>query len=302
MSQHRSKRWIFAVLLAVLFPAFAFHASCVAVLGPGNWGSGMEEKVPEMLDAALKPAALRYRTEFAEARDPTIQPAPQLPHGLELPGKILNTDHDQQTGRWVIQTYEGERWIDQQHFYLWSEPEEQPRQLSLPDSMVLENPLFIHQGSQSTLVLERWNSWYLPATAKLRRYARSWFDHTLRPERALYLYDIETRTLSYFGPGHDLVVAPDRRRGAFLRSGATSSGFYSLHVWDFASTEIETVLSLRESDPGSGRSFDYVWSKDSHALRLMGPSAGFTRRNPERLDLNHLHIVGTPGLFQLNGP
>jgi len=300
MSERRPKRWIFAVLLAILFPAFAFHASCVAVLGPGNWGSGMEEKVPEIVDAASNPDALRYQAEFADIGDQTTAPIPRLPPGLELPGKVLATDHDEQTGRWVIQTYEGERWIDQQHIYLWAESEEQPRELDLPASIIFERPRFIHATSGSILVLERWHSWYIPATAKLRRYLRSWFDDTLRPERALYLYNIETDTLSYLGPGHTLTVSPDRSRGAFLRSGATASGFYSLHIWNFETDEISTALSLHESDPGSGRSFKYRWSEDSRALRLIGPSAGFARRKPERLDLNHLLIVGAPGLFQLN--
>jgi hypothetical protein len=299
MSQHRSRRWIFAVLLAILFPAFAFHASCVAVLGPGNWGSGMEEMIPEILETASSPEALRYQIEFAEGGDQTVPPTPQLPPVLDLPGKLLSTDHDQQAARWVVQTYEGQRWIDQQRFYLQSEPEAQPRELDLPDSMIFENPVFIHPNSGAMLVLEHWNSWYIPATAKLRRYARSWLDATLRPERSLYLYDIESHSLSYFGPGHDLAVAPDRRRGALLRSGATSSGFYSLHIWDFASGEINTVMSLHESDPGSGRSFHYRWSRDSRALHLTGGSAGFARRNPARVELNHLHIVGTPGLYPL---
>ncbi|MDA1315016.1 MAG: hypothetical protein O2968_16925 [Acidobacteria bacterium] len=300
MSKNRSRRWIFAVLLAILFPAFAFHASCVAVLGPGNWGSGMEEKVPEILDAESNPAALRYQAEFAEAGDQTTPPVPQLPPGLEIPGKTLSADHDRQTGQWVVQTYEGERWIDQQHFYLLSERDDLPRELNLPTSMIFENPRFIQQGSKSTLALERWNSWYISPTAKLRRYARSWFDETLRPERSLYLCDLETRAFTYFSPGHTFVVSPDATRGAFLRSGATSSGFYSLHIWDFTSGEIKTVLSLHESDPGSGRSFDYRWSADSRALHLSGSTAGFERRNAQRRDLNHVHIVGTPGLYGLN--
>ncbi len=300
MSKKRSKRWIFAVLLAILFPAFAFHASCVAVLGPGNWGAGMEEKVPEILAAESNPEALRYQAEFAEAAEPTNPPEPQLPPGLELPGKVLSADHDRRTGQWVVQTYGGERWIDEQHIYLWTGGPDQPRELDLPQSMTFENPRFIHKGPQTTLALERWNSWYISPTAKLRRYARSWFDETLRPERSLYLYDLETRALAYFSPGHTLAVSPDATRGAFLRSGATRSGFHSLHIWDFASGEIETVLSLHEADPGSGRSFDYRWSADSRALHLSGASAGFERRNVQRRDLNHFHIVGTPGLYEVN--
>lgn len=159
MSKKRSKRWIFAVLLAILFPAFVFHASCVAVLGPGNWGSGMEEKVPEILAAESNPEALRYQAEFAAAGEPTNPPEPRLPLGPDLPGKVLSAGQDRRTGRWVVQTYGGERWIDEQHFYLLSEGENRPHELNLPQSMTFENPRFIHQGSKTTLVVERWNSW-----------------------------------------------------------------------------------------------------------------------------------------------
>jgi hypothetical protein len=298
MAQPKSKRWIFAVLLVILFPAFAFHASCVAVLGPGNWGSGMEEKVPEILDAESNPDVVGYRAEFSETSpDPT---EPVVPPGATVRGRVVAADHEEQSGLWVFQSHEGERWIDQQRFTLWSEATQQLDELDLPSSMLFEQPKFIHREGKTVLVLERWQSWFMPVKAKLRRYLNSWFGETLRPERALYLYNVETRDLTYFGPGHTLVVAPNLAGGAFLRSGATASGFYSLHIWDFETDQIETILSLHESDPGSGRSFAYRWSQDSRALHLSGSSAGFERRDPQRLDLNHLYISGQAGLYEID--
>jgi hypothetical protein len=64
MRSKPTRRGLFAVLLAVLFPALAIHVSCVAVLGPGTWGSGMEEKVPELRPAASNPAVEPYAREF----------------------------------------------------------------------------------------------------------------------------------------------------------------------------------------------------------------------------------------------
>jgi hypothetical protein len=298
MGQPKSKRWIFAVLLVILFPAFAFHASCVAVLGPGNWGSGMEERVPEILDAQSNPDLAGYRVEFCE-RSP-VATEPTGPPGATVRGRVVATEYDEEGERWIIQSHEGERWIDQQRFALWSEATQQLDQLDLPPSMIFEQPKFIRREGKTVVVLEHWQSWFMPVKDKLRRYLNSWFDETLRPERALYLYDVETRALTYFGPGHTLVVTPNRSHGAFLRSGATASGFYSLHVWDFETGQIETVLSLHESDPGSGRSFEYRWSDDSRALHVTGSSAGFERRDPERLELNHVHIRSESSLYQLD--
>ena len=257
----------------------------------------MEEKAPEVLDASSNPELARYRAEFSGAAASSTDVA--VPPEAPVVGRVVATDRDEQSGLWIIQSHEGERWIDQQRFTFWSEAAGTAEELELPERMIFEQPKFIHREGRTSLVLVRWHSWFMPVRDKLRRYLNSWFDETLRPERALYIYDLETETLTYFGPGHTLVVAPNRRRGAFLRSGATSSGFYSLHVWDFDSEEIETMLSLHESDPGSGRSFAYRWSQDSRALHLSGSSAGFARRDPERVKLDHLYLPGAAGLYKL---
>ena len=300
MNSAGSKRWIFAVLLALLFPALAIHASCVAVLGPGNWGSGMEEHIPKILTDQSHPALADHRSEFSQQIPLAEQTAPATPPGVAVRGRVAATDHDESSGRWVIQSHEGAGRVAERHFYLWSETDGFLEELSLPGSIIFDQPRFIRRQGETFVVLERRNSWLMPVRDKLRRYANSWFDDTLRPERSLYLYDLETRNLSYVGPGHSLAVSPDRTHGALLRSGATASSFYSLHLWSFDSGEIETVVSLHESEPGGGRSFAYRWSRDSRALHLSGASAGFERRNPQRRTLNHLHIRGVPGLYDLN--
>ena len=300
MHKAGSKRWIFAVLLALLFPALAIHASCVAVLGPGNWGSGMEERIPEILTDHSHTALAGYRTEFSHRSPLPEKTALAVPPGVAVSGRVAATDHDESSTRWVIQSHEGESRDDNRHFYLWAEADGRLEELSLPSSVIFDQPRFIRPQGETFVVLERRNSWLIPVRDKLRRYVNSWFDDTLRPERSLYLYDLETRDLTYIGPGHSVVVSPDRTHGALLRSGATASGFYSLHIWSFETGEIETVVSLHESEPGAGRSFEYRWSQDSRALHLSGATAGFERRNPQRRILNHLHIRGVPGLYDLN--
>lgn len=300
MHQAGSKRWIFAVLLALLFPALAIHASCVAVLGPGNWGSGMEEHIPEILTEPSHASLDGYRTEFSNGSPLAEQTEPAVPPGVAVSGRVVAADHDEPSGQWVIQSQEGESRAAGRHFHLWSETDGLLEELSLPDSFIFNQPRFIRRQGETFIVLERLNSWLMPVRDKLRRYVNSWFDDTLRPERSLYLYDLETRNLSFIGPGHSLVVSPDRTHGALLRSGATASGFYSLHLWSFESGAIETVVSLHESEPGGGLSFEYRWSRDSRALHLSGATGGFERRDPQRRTLNHLHIRGVPGLYDLN--
>jgi hypothetical protein len=88
MSVKRKRSWIFAILVATVFPAIAIHTSCVAVMGPGTWGSGLEERAPEILSAASNPAVQAYSREFL--RQPEEIPRLDLPQGLDA-GSLRGT-------------------------------------------------------------------------------------------------------------------------------------------------------------------------------------------------------------------
>ncbi len=310
MPHSSNRRWIFTILLAVLFPAIAFHVSCVAALGPGSWGSGLEEKLPRIVPASSNPRALGYasqlRDQMAGADD-----KPSLPAGLTgISGEVsrsdhLTQDHMNEQGLWVIQTHDGDHWPDRQHLYLWRQASDlrpqgatQLEELDVPSDRIIDHPLFAKTGDGTVLVYGWWNSWALSPAGKLGRYVRSWLEPTLRPEYSFFVYDLQTKTHRYWGPGHTLVVSPDRTRGALLRSGALRLGYCSLHVWDFTTGAVETVLSLREADPGSGRSFDYRWSNDSQALFITGETGGFERRKPGRRAINLIHLPGDPLIYE----
>ena len=84
------RRWVPVVLLVILFPVAAVHFSCVAVLGPGSWGSGVEEKTPALLAAGSKPALRQYIPEFAEEQ--AAQPEWEG-DSSQLEGMVVFTDH-----------------------------------------------------------------------------------------------------------------------------------------------------------------------------------------------------------------
>jgi hypothetical protein len=316
MANKPNRRWILAILLVVLFPALAIHVSCVAVLGPGSWGSGMQEKLPELLPAASNPEVEQYAREFAKAPPAPAERAseagaPQV-SGLEegaglaeaasgLPGKVFWIDRLASEDLAVVATHEGRNWVEKQHFFLW-DGSQQPgaaRELDLAPAMILESPTLMKRGAQTVLVVARWLPWGVPPLEKLSRYVRSYADPTLRPETSLYLYPLPSGPLRYWGPGHTLKPSPDRRLAILLRSGAMAAGYYSMHLWDFENDRLTTILSLREADPGSGRSFDYSWSADSRAVHISGATGGFQRRKPQPRTLDLIYLVGDGTVYDL---
>ena len=301
MPKPSDKRWVLALLMAVVFPALAVHLSCVAVLGPGSWGSEVEEKVPQLLPAQSSQEVLDYVEEFS--RDAPDKPKPpEFPAGAApWQGKIFWSDHDEHDDLWVVATYTGKGWTDQQHVYLWTPATNAVEEIGIARDKIVRRPVVLRGGERRVLVYERWNSWAVPAAVKIGRYLRSYLDATLRPEFTLHAYELDTGKESYVGPGHSSLASPNRRRVVFLRSGALGAGFYSMHVWNLENDRTETVVSLAEVDPGSGRSFDYRWSADSKALLITGSAGGFARRKHDPQQLRMIYLVETALLYDASG-
>jgi hypothetical protein len=285
--------------MAVLVPALAIHISCVAVIGPGSWGSGMEEKLPPLLPASSNQAVRQYAEEFGGSH-PEVEAGGDLA-ALEsgLAGEVFWTDRLASENLAVVATHEGRSWVQDQHFYLWRGIGQGIRELDLPRAMILEQPTLMKRGRATFVVVARWLPWVVAPLEKLSRYLRSYWDPTLRPETSLYLYPLPSGPLAYGGPGHTLKPSPDRRRAILLRSGAMAAGYYSMHLWDFDQDRLTTILSLREADPGSGRSFDYEWSADSRAVHITGATAGFRRRHGEPRSLDLIYLVGDEAVYDL---
>jgi len=298
-----ARRWLPAVLLVIFFPFAAVHFSCIAVLGPGSWGSGVEEKTPDLLAAAGEPELLQYIDEFA-AGEPERPGWKGDSSGFE--GAVVFSDHladsddHEENDPWVIQTARvgGNSTLDQR-LYLLPPGGDHFQELDIPREMIVDRPTLLRNGSSVVLVFGRWNSWGIPALHKISRYLRSYLDSSLLPEYSLYVHDVSAGTTRYQGPGGALKPSPDRRKAAFLRSGSRGTSLHSIHVWDLETGKTETVLSLTEADPGSGASFDYRWSGDSRALRISGGAGGFVARSAEPRELNLIYLLAEKAIYSV---
>ncbi len=289
----QNRRWVFAVMTAVLFPALAFHASCIAVMGPGAWGSGLEEADPERHE----PTELirRYAAELADRPSGDFPDATDLqpPPDAQFEGKIRQSyiGSDQA----VYLTAEGDRWTDRQHLYL--RENSSISELSLETAHTLTRPRILRRQ----VLYERWDPWAVSATQKIRRYISSWVDETKQPEASLYVYDPAAEQWNFVMPGHTLVPSPDGSRAVLLRSGAMAAGYYSIHVWVDDESEPRAILSLREADEGSGRSFVMRWTSDSAAIQVVGRTGGFARRKREPSDFDLIYVVDEEKMYDLGG-
>ncbi len=292
-NQRKDRRWLLAVAAAVIFPAAAFHASCIAVMGPGTWGSGMQEAYPVRLPPTAR--ILRYADELAAAPqgDRTETSVGGSAPAVSLAGKILESYRA--GGKTLLLTGEGGSRSERRHLYLLENS--RVVEIPLPPGGAAAGPRFV----RGRIVIERWNPWALPAMRKIIRYAASWTDPGKRPEAALYAYDPAAREWSFVMPGHTLVPSPDGGRAVLLRSGAMAAGYYSIHLWSEDDAEPPPLLSLREADESSGRSFRLRWTADSAAVQIVGRTGGFERRKREPRDFNVLYSLDDGAFYDLEG-
>ena len=298
MGESKSNRkWPLAILAAVVFPALVLHGTCVSVLGPGTWGSGLVETAPDF--KAPTPAVETYRQEFQA--DPRIAETgaeatvSQTPAGLT--GSVVWTHAWEDR---VLYLTEGAG-TSSRRLYV-SDTNSAPREVALPSGHLVAHPQWTADG----IVYVRWNPWAVSPASKLRRYVASWFDPSLRPEASLYGDSSDTGDWRFLMPGHSLTVSPDGRRGALLRSGALLAGYYSVHVWQIGTSDAPAIVSLREHRSDATRSFQLRWSADSSALHLQGRTGGFDRRSShggtdsDGISINLLYIVNDATVYDLN--
>ena len=297
--RNRNRRWMYAVLTAVLFPAVVFHGTCIAVLGPGTWGSGMEEvppefhkPTPELRQAGVASAAASLATAsgFDEAASE---------HQADLPGRVLWASGE--GASWVYLTEEDGAVHSRQR--LFADSGNGVSEIELPSDLVVSRPQWV--GSR--IVAECWNPWAISPVRKLTRYLASWADPTLRPEVAIYESEDASGSWRFLMPGHTLRVAPDGKHASLLRSGALLAGYFSIHVWEIETGRAPAILSLREHAERGAQSFSFRWIEDSSALQIRGRTGGFDRRSsqrgagPDGIAINLLFVLEDQKLYDL-GP
>ena len=195
MPSTRNHRWIWAVFFVTVFPATAIHFSCVAVLGPGSWGSGVEEKEPLVEAAGERPDLAPYVEQWKAARDagPVAETSPPWVVASlgDREGDVVWADRVADNGDAVVLTAGGGNWTEQQRLFVSRGTKTELREVEIPAGMILRHPTLLKSEGQTRLIVGRWNSWAVPPMQKLSRYSKSWFNSTLRPEHSLFAYDDE---------------------------------------------------------------------------------------------------------------
>ena len=290
----KNRRWVAAVLTALLFPAIILHGTCVAVLGPGTWGSGIEEVAPVFHEPNARVRELAV--EFDSSRDAKSSKDPPVPPMVEAAGRVLSSTVGATRSIYLVEEPVSKRQR------LFAVTGSDVVEIPIPDDFVIVRPRQV--GSR--IVAERWRPWAIPARQKLARYVASWADPSLRPEVALYATSGESDEWQYVMPGHSLAVSPNASHAALLRSGALLAGYYSLVIWDVEKNRTETALSLREYAEQGTRSFSLRWSKDSSALQVAGRTGGFERRGSQRgaeaegIAIKLLYVVDERAIYDLS--
>lgn len=298
MEESKSNRkWPLAILAAVAFPTLALHGTCVSVLGPGTWGSGLVETLPDF--KAPIPEVEAYRQEFqSEPRSPEVgAEATESRAAAGMTGSVVWTHAWDDRVLYLTQGPEQSR----RRLYVL-DARSTVREVALPGGHLVARP----QWTTGGIVYVRWNPWAVPPTSKLRRYIASWFDPSLRPEASLYGNGRGTNDWRFLMPGHSLTVSPDGRWAALLRSGALLAGYYSVHVWQIGAPDAPAIVSLREYGSEATKSFRIRWSADSSALHLHGNTGGFDRRSshrgtgPQGVSINLLYMINDETVYDLN--
>ena len=297
--KNRNRRWVYAILTAVLFPTVVFHGTCIAVLGPGTWGSGMEEVLPEFLEPTAELRQLGAVSDVADLATPSSFDEDTSIQQADLPGRVLWASGG--GSRWVYLTEDNGAAHNRQR--LFADSGNGVLEIELPSGFIVSRPQWV--GSR--IVAECWNPWAIPAVGKLTRYLASWADPTLRPEVAIYESEDTSGDWRFLMPGHTLTVAPDGKHACLLRSGALLAGYYSIHVWEVETGDAPAILSLREHAERGSQSFHFRWAEDSSAFQVRGRTDGFDRRSsqrgagPDGIAINLLYVVEDQKLYDL-GP
>lgn len=106
-------------LLGLIFAIALFLVGCQPLV---------DEKIPAVIAITNAPDLQRYVLEFSKpaSREPIVavsdrkEPVIPVDHSL-IQGKVLSIDHNTNCSLWLIQSYVGSNWWEQQKVYVYSE-------------------------------------------------------------------------------------------------------------------------------------------------------------------------------------
>jgi len=250
---------------------------------PGDWADTVE-KVPEIAPLTNFPALERYALEFPQlGSEPRRRPEAFLSFDPSLiQGNVGMVDHNTNCSLWLFLTYSGSNYYDGQKLHLYSDESNRLDEITAYSSVEVSQAFVLSEkNGESPFILAS----VCPTNAK-------WWDKELRTNK---LHASTARRMTSGGACH---VSPDHLKVAFWRQNG--AGFHSLHMWVVGAACIDDVISMWESDPGSGTSWYCHWSADSKALNIRGTSRGFYRdRQHYQQEFNLLYVVEDKRMFSL---
>jgi hypothetical protein len=120
----------------------------------------------------------------------------------------------------------------------------------------------------------------------------------LRGIEELNLPEPAEPTPVYSGGGYYLRWSPNRSRLALTMNDGDH--YRTIHVWDARKRQLKSVVSIRDLDPGSGRDYRYVWSRNSKALLIYGGGELATDQPYGRFRVGKLCMVYVAGRDELS--
>ena len=259
--------------------------------------SEVVEKVPDVTPIANAPELKPYVVEFSTNKAFTkpvipiseqIEPFVPVDHKL-VEGKIVFVDSQTNCALWLIQSYKGATWTEDQKIYLYSEKTSELKEMTVfTNKLLWKAYLFSDNECKEPFILAQ-------VTDRQDHHYRSWADE-------LWSFTVGKQELKRISAGNRVSVSPDRKMAIFMKSD--KEGFHSMHLLEIASGHMEPIMSLWEPDPGEGISWEWKWSADSKAVNISGIGGGFQHGKGLRLfwrskDFDFIFMVKEKKMFSI---
>jgi len=260
----------------------------------------VEEKIPDIISITNAPDLQQYVLEFSKPV-PSASPGPivtknerkepPLPvdHSL-IQGKVFYVDHNTNCFLWLMQSYTGSNWWERQRLYVYSEKTKELQEMNAFAHKEIEEGFVLSDKDCAELFL-------VTSVSRCDDYS-PWADE-------LWTYTMRNKEWKRISIGGWIDISPDRSKVAFWKSSKEifwlwGGGFHCLYLWDIKSGQIEPIISMWESDPGSGPGWDYRWAADSKAIHFSGNCGGFYKNEKRRYtELNLIYLVKDKKMFSV---